>query len=138
MAHIALAFVVFFSSSGFVLHRHFCQTELKRVSLYVPAKTCHGSARRACPHHGTTPSCHLPQPDDNCCDDQAEFHKSEQVQLVQPFELPVLNVPVFVPVAVFAASTVPALDTGFPPAHLTFKPPIVCDNIPALLQTFLL
>ncbi len=128
--------MVFFSSSGFVLHRHFCQFELKRVSLYVPAKSCHESAQRACPHHGPAPSCHLPQPKDNCCDDQSEFHKSEQVQQVQLSELPVLKVPVFTPMAVFAEQGLLAESFGFPPVHLTFKPPIVCNNIPALLQTF--
>ena len=41
IVHIVLAMMVLLSSSGFIVQRHFCQNELKSVSIYLKPDHCH-------------------------------------------------------------------------------------------------
>jgi hypothetical protein len=68
--HIALAFILYLSTAGISVHSHYCKNELKDISFWLKAESCH-SVEKTCPHHP-------PQEDENerdCCDNQVTFEK---------------------------------------------------------------
>ena len=54
---LMMAFLMFFTSAGFTMDMHYCGGELKSVSFFGKAKTCHDMAgenetpKKDCPHH---------------------------------------------------------------------------------------
>jgi len=134
--HSILALVLFISSSGIVLHQHFCQGKLKDVAIFAKAKPCHDqhqSAKKpACPFH---PPAEMP---DDCCDDQTDFVKSEQDQQLSNFSYKVFQT------LTSAALIPPAINWKLPivdyitPLYRNYKPPPLVCNRSVLLQTLLL
>lgn len=150
--NIILAFLVFFSTTGFVVNKHFCQNELRQVSLFVKGESCHHKMEKmasmeACPMKGMKKSCskdgscsnqQSSKKKKNCCHDESRYVKSEQTQEKQSVEFPQLNNPVLVGVLFIALKIeLPSIDAHTLP-FLTYKPPIVGNDIQVLLQTFLL
>ena len=76
--------------------------------------------------------------DGNCCDNEKDYYKLDQDQQVQTLQIDLLKNPVLLS-AIFVA-----LNIDFPSIakqnryFLDYKPPIVSNDIQALLQTFLL
>jgi len=151
-SNIILAFLVFFSTTGFVVNKHFCQDELRQVSLFVKGETCHHKMEKmadmeACPMKGMKKSCskddsctnkQSPSKKKDCCHDESQYVKSEQTQEKQSVEFPQLNNPVLVGVLFVALNLeLPSIDDHALP-FLTYKPPIVGNDMQVLLQTFLL
>ncbi len=132
--HIALAALVYLSSLGVVLHGHYCQEELRSLSVFWPAENCHEQAMPVdCPMHGKDSRAPA---DKDCCDDRADYLKDDQEAA------PELPSPVVKPS--ITAAVLPAM--SLPPApgadrrsadYLHYKPPLlVCDRS-VVLQTFL-
>lgn len=140
IAHIALAFFIFLSSTGLVVNRHYCRSELKSTSLFVKAKGCHSPQRMAgCPMHQAS-GCegHEKGEKRGCCDDRTDYYKADNIQEGKYFQLPLLKAPAFM--AVLPARHIVALPAVDEHTlhYLTYRPPIVCSDLPVLLQSFLL
>lgn len=134
--HILLAFLVFFSSAGLVLNKHFCQDELKSVALFSKATPCHAQkAIKSCPMHGQMEMPASSQPE-GCCDDTSDYVKSDIDQIVTQLSLDLNPPPVFLPVALFSI-TIPSLSTDQKSVHyLNYKPPLIICDFTVDLQTF--
>ena len=76
--NIILALLVFISSSGLVLNKHYCMNELKNTALFFKAKSCHEESPMAnCPMHKHMASSEKK----DCCNDETEYIKSEVDQI---------------------------------------------------------
>ena len=137
--NIILAFVVFLSSSGFVVHEHYCQGELRSFAMFVQASECEKNAtgmdclnRKRSYHSRDQGSEH------DCCNETSIYHKLDQDQEVTIVPTRLTKNAVMVsgmPVPAKPDFTWPDIQS---PRHSTVQPFIVCDNIAVLLQTFLL
>lgn len=141
--NIALALLVFISSSGFVVNKHYCRNELKDVAIFVRAESCHIKTKvqkmpAACPMH-LAKGCEMPEQQDerDCCDDESEFVKLEQDQQVQSLTVDLLKHPVTL-VAIFVALKLqlPSQDARTI-SYLNYKPPLIVCDLSVSLQTFL-
>jgi hypothetical protein len=123
---------VFFSSAGLILNKHYCQNELKNVALFSKASSCHGpTTKKVCPHHQQKD-----KEDNNCCNDNWEFIKTEQNQEFQPLTQLFIPLPLAPPVVQFTPLQIGEISKGFD-SFIDFKPPIVCSEYLPKLQTFL-
>lgn len=139
IAHITLSALIFVSSTGFVLNKHYCQNTLKSKALFVKAESCkHQDAVKPCPIHGTMPIDRQDDPEKDCCKDKSEFLKNDDqfankvtdTELIQNF----LSAGVL---CVILNIDLPSIDKQTL-HYLNYKPPlIVCDDMPVSLQTFL-
>ncbi len=91
-----------------------------------------------CPFHQMHANCQDEEGENDCCEDESDFIKLEQDQQITNPELPISNLPITLSTVfiVFDIDFTSLSDNYL--QYLIYKPPIVCDNIPALLQTFLL
>lgn len=136
VTHIILAFSIFFSSTGFVLNKHFCQDELKSVAVFFKAEACHvQKAMKNCPMHAAMGHSASKEAK-GCCEDSSDYVKSETDQLnIQPtidlqFDPVLMNV-------LLVAFNVP-LNTFDKKAihYLNYKPPLILVDLPVRFQTF--
>ena len=142
--NIVLVALVFISSTGFVINKHYCQGSLKGTAIVVKAKSCHES--KAQDHAGMPPNCPMHQSGSStpceekkdCCNNESEFVKLDTDQEVTTFNLPDINLPVFTSILVFILNKQP-IEPEIAPVHfLNYKPPLIFSDVPATLQTFLL
>lgn len=142
--NIVLAALVFISSTGFVINKHYCQGALKETALVVKAKSCH--ERKAKGHAEMPPNCPMHQSGSStpceekkdCCNNESEFVKLETDQEITAFNLPKITTPVFTGILVFILNKAP-MEPEIAPVHfLNYKPPPIFSDVPATLQTFLL
>lgn len=130
--HIILAVLLFISSTGFVVNKHYCQNELKSMALFHKAEPCHqDKATKSCPMHSSGE-----QEKKDCCDDKTEYVKASDEQVAPSFEINLPNIPVLW-AAIFVVFNIelPALDSNTL-HYLTYKPPIVLNDLSVLLQVF--
>lgn len=151
MAHrilnIILATLVFISSTGFVINKHYCQGELKETAFVVKAKSCHEKVAAVEEEHSKMPpNCPMHQSKKSssceekkgCCENEAEFVKLELDQQVTSFEFQKLLVPTFISILVFSYNIDFSEHDSAPVHFKNYKPPsLVCDYSVSL-QTFLL
>ena len=135
--HIIIGILLFLGSTGIVVNKHYCQNELKSTALFLKAEACHAvTSVASCPMHQ-----HKGDEDrekKNCCDDKSEYVKSDNEQLVQSFEIDFPNHPVSLDNVPLVLNTDPSALDAHSLHYLTYKPPIVLNDIPVLLQAFLL
>ncbi len=70
-----LSFTIFFSSTGLLIRKHFCQNELQSASLFK-AKSCHSDESHHC--NATKKKCcqiKNSEEKDKCCHNQSEYVK---------------------------------------------------------------
>lgn len=136
IAHITLAFLLLLSSTGIVLNKHYCGSELKSMAVFMEATPCHHvKAVKSCPTHSSGEE-GLQKEKKGCCDDKTEYLKSDEEQLAQSFRFDLKNLPVLL-AAVFVAFDIKLPVTDSNTLHyLTYKPPIVFNDISVLLQVF--
>ena len=68
---LIMAFLMFFTSISFAVDVHYCKGELKSLSIFGKAKSCHEQkAVSTCPHHAKMQK---KQEDSNCCDNKTTF-----------------------------------------------------------------
>lgn len=142
---LIMAFLMFLSSAGFAMDMHYCGGELKSVSIFGKAKTCHemtkkDAAMKDCHHHKKMMSekedC---SEDKNCCSNKTVIIQSDQDQQIQSVDFVVskeLKQFVIAYVTVFFSdnSTLERQKSTF----ALYKPPLISRDISVLNQTFLL
>ena len=136
IVHIILSFLLLLSSTGIVLNKHYCGTELKSMAVFIGAKPCdHVKAMKGCTTHSSGEE-GLQQEKKGCCNDKTEYVKSDDDQLAQPFRIDLKNLPaLFATIFVAFNIQLPATDANAL-HYLTYKPPIVLNDISVLLQVF--
>ena len=134
--HIILALLVLLSTTGFTLSEHFCQSELQAVSVFPKAEGCQSEKA---PCRSTKKSCSSHDEGDcnGCCNNSSKYFQSDQDKQTHSFEFKQLKNPVLL-ATIFVVFNIqlPSFETA-KVNFLTYKPPIVCDDIQVLLQTFL-
>lgn len=138
IAHISLAFLLFISTMGVTVNKHFCQNELKSVALFVKAEACHSTkVKKPCPIHGFMMVEEEGSKDKGCCDDETEIVKNEEDQIGPSLpEMPVLSEALLATLFVALQLELPQLDLQTL-HYLNYKPPLlICDH-PSELQIFL-
>lgn len=142
--NIILAALVFISSTGFVINKHYCQGELKETALVVKAKSCHekelddrANMPANCPMHQSKNSSGCEEKK-GCCDNETEFVKLDIDQDIVSFEYQKLQIPQLATILVFATDF-NLEETITSPVHFkNYKPPLIVCDVPVSLQTFLL
>jgi len=134
--NIILAIILFLSSAGLLVNKHYCQDELKNVAIFVEAKSCHEQQEQAvCPHHQKAET---EEEKNNCCENESEFLKLDQDLQVENFDFASLKKPLQLAVVMIALTIELPSTESTNPHYLSYKPPIVCDDLPVVLQSFLL
>lgn len=134
--HIILAVVVFFSSTGVVLSKHYCQNELKSVAIFHKAKACHKQhAMKSCPFH---PGMMIPasEADKNCCDDETSYFQDEAEWFAQPGSFHLVKI--LSPAQLIDYSCpAPVVWEKSSTHYLNYKPPLIAFDRPIRFQQFL-
>ena len=128
--HIILSLSVLLSTTGIRLGKHFCKNEMQAVEVLAKTKACcKGKATCGSESGGC---------DKDCCSHEYEYFQSDQNKLVQSVDLPTLNKSALMAtLSLVFAIEVPSTDNNT--LHFqTYRPPIVQQDIPVLLQTFLI
>ncbi|PKV75187.1 HYC_CC_PP family protein [Pontibacter ramchanderi] len=130
---LTLALLVVFSSVGMTITRHLCAGELMATSFFTHSAACEMEKQRE-----SLPDCHKPAAEDDCCQDQTVVLEVEDEQQVSPtFKL---SVPDMTFIAAFA-TVWSVLFERYEPAHTfvpDYGPPLLSQDIPVLVQSFLL
>ncbi len=131
--HIILALLLFISSTGVVLHQHYCQNELKSAALFVAAKSCAmDRPTKSCPLH---PAMAITKK--GCCDDRTEYLQTDEEKLTAPVTVDLTDFPaLYCALLVVLQIDLPVADTKSL-HYLHYKPPILIRDLPVSLQTFL-
>lgn len=135
--HIVVIFSVLLSTTGLVIHKHYCQDELKSVSFLVEADHCHETAPMppSCPFHSSHDTKNSVPSD--CCDNEVEYLKSDQDLQIESNQNSISQT--FVHQIVYYVVNewiLSELICSFP-HYLNFKPPLIVCNVILFLQTFL-
>jgi len=143
---LIMAFLMFFTSSGLSIDRHYCQGHLKSFSFFGKAKSCYqladAESNLQCTANKNNKitekanSCSLMQKD--CCKNKLLQIISDQDKKIQSNQLLItqqLQTFVVAFVSVFLSS--PAYDT-VSANHISYKPPLIPKDIHVLLETYLL
>ena len=130
---LTLALLVVFSSLGMTITQHLCAGEIMATAYFSHSAACDMEKQRE-----ILPDCHKPVMDDDCCQDQTILLEVEDEQQLSPtFKL---SVPDMTFIASFAAVW-SAFFERYEPAY-TFvpdhAPPYLAQDIPVLVQSFLL
>lgn len=140
---LLMAILLLTSSVSFAVDMHFCKGELKSISFWGKAPSCHeqAAAKITCPHHQKMM---LEQgaaalEKSNCCDNQTvqvEADHERQSQTAAELEL---NSSLQYFLIAYTTSLFPAEDIARTPArYLNYKPPLLPRDILVLTQSFLL
>ncbi len=122
--HYALTLMLLIATTGVTLNKHYCMGRLKSVAVFHKAESCKTKFGWECPKH--------------CCDDQQEEYKVEDLSKVNHNydfspELQLISV---IDYAVILDELY-SEDTD-KPQYLNYKPPLIDQNIPVQVQSFLL
>lgn len=137
LVSLIMAFVIFISSTGLVLNKHFCQDQLKSMAIFVAAKSCQhqNTITVPCPIHGTM---EVPADEDNnCCDDQTEFLKADQDLISYSFEIKDTEQIQFLVGFAIAFLEEPLTGIEALVDYSQYRPPILVYDRTVRLQTFL-
>jgi len=133
ITHISLALLVFVSSSGFVFSQHYCMGMLKSTALFGEATQCHQQKTKQCPLHSKTKN-----NTKGCCDTKTQIIAgidydvtvSQAINLLPAAQLTIIDLPLLV--------TLSSTIDKQPVNYFNFHPPPILQDIPVLLQSFLL
>ncbi len=148
-----MAFMLLLSSTGFSIDLHYCQGKIKSFSLFGTAESCHDKAekshcQKACSNFDSgSNACHSVKPTTEIvADDQRSCCSNENMvvtpdmdtQKVVPEQLTETNINfISAFVAVFYADQTLDLAKRIIP-HQNYIPPLLDQDIPVLIQSFLL
>ena len=144
IAAISMALLMMLSSTGFSMDIHYCQDQMKGISLFGKAKSCHDKEATP-PCHKIKKSCHHQENDDvnkaekdNCCHNETVIiEKSDldatatQIATIQDIQLDF--VAAFVAVYILNYN----VQADFQP-YAQYKPPLPDRDVQVLYQTFLI
>lgn len=130
---LTLALLVVFSSVGMTITQHLCAGEVMATAFFSHSANCEMDKQRE-----ALPDCHKPVMDDDCCQNQTLVLEVEDEQQVSPtFKL---SVPDMTFIAAFTAVWSALFDL-YEPAYThvpDYAPPYLAQDIPVLVQSFLL
>lgn len=140
---LIMAILLFTSSVSFAVDMHFCKGELKSISFWGKAPSCHeqAAAKISCPHHRKimAEKGEAALKKSNCCDNhtvQVEADHERQTQAAVELEL---NPTLQYFLIAYTASLFTTEDIArMPVPYLNYKPPLIPRDIPVLTQSFLL
>ena len=147
IVHIGLASLIFFSSMGITVHKHFCHNELKTVQLYGKAKSCKEVKKKErfpklccigkiATH--STETCPLNTENEPCkhCEDVVEFLVLDDIIELPNYLFQVNEFKVYTPILVLEFAR---LQLNYPtPIYQNYKPPLPFkQDFSILYQTFL-
>jgi hypothetical protein len=143
---LTMAFLMFFTSAGLAIDMHYCGGELKSISFFGKAKTCHDMAgeneapMKNCPHHkkmmAEKTSC---SEDKDCCSNKTVLLQSDQDQKIQTTDFVIskeFKQFLIAYVLVFCMNDFDFKRESANFAH--YKPPLIQRDISVLNQVFLL
>ena len=140
---LLMALLLLASSVSFAVDMHFCKGELKSISFWGKAPSCHeqAAAKVSCPHHRKmmAEKGEAALEKSNCCNNrtvQVEADHERQTQTAMELEL---NPSLQYFLMAYTVSLLPAEDIARTLApYLNYKPPLIPRDIPVLNQSFLL
>ena len=140
---LLMALLLLTSSVSFAVDMHFCKGELKSISFWGKAPSCHEqvAAKVSCHHHRKmmAEKGEAALEKSNCCDNrtvQVEADHERQTQTAMELEL---NPSLQYFLMAYTVSLLPAEDIARTLApYLNYKPPLILRDIPVLNQSFLL
>ena len=135
-----LAIWVVLVSSGFTVHKHFCEGKLKRVAILGEASPCEHAQPVA--EASPCPMCKLKEqqkmPKNDCCENKISKLALEDtltpVKALVDFDKHFR----FVALVYFIFSELYSGHSAYYKDYLNFKPPLVAQDIPVLVQSFLI
>lgn len=132
-----MAFLMFFTSAGFSIDLHYCQKQIKGISLIGKAKSCH-AVQEKCPHHIQLSESNSATEKNNCCENETVQIQYDQDQKT-PSELIELNFecPVFFTISITAFLLNDEKDEPLLAISLYRPPPLIRD-ISILYESFLI
>ncbi|MBV6643929.1 MAG: hypothetical protein KI790_00680 [Cyclobacteriaceae bacterium] len=122
--HLSLATLILVSSTSFTVYKHYCMGRLQAVSIFTEPHVCMSES-------GDSQNC-LP----DCCNDTSEeVHANDEAGIISNNQS--LQDAQLVPVVYVLIEEIisPSNDSTFPRAY---KPPLIANYIPAVIQIFLL
>lgn len=136
---IFLAFQVLLSSMSFNLGMHFCGGDLQSISLFGEATPCDHAVKKesnSCPFHSNMKE---PNKKKGCCDDKElkiEGQEHETIVSTSSFDLsPDFEID---PIQFIGFVQSCSDEMVFFSKYLNYKPPLIRQNIPVLIQSFLI
>jgi len=143
IAAISMALLMLLSSTGFSMDVHYCQDQVKGISLFGTAKSCHDKQETP-PCHQTKKTCHHKEDgisktdNDNCCHNETVIiEKSDldatntQIATFQDIQLEF--VAAFITVYILNYD----VQTDYH-RYAQYKPPLPDRDVQVLYQTFLI
>lgn len=135
MFAISLAFLMLFSSAGFAMDMHYCKGELKGISFFGNAKSCHTQSE--------IPPCHktlkkVQEHQNRCCENQQMVIEKTHFSATNSQLVSYKGIGVEFICALIAVFVTPQDITKKADFFPHFKPPLPKRNIQAHLQTFLI
>lgn len=139
-----MAGLMFLTSPGFAIDKHFCQGELKDIRLFGKAKSCHEAEQAehkpACPFHPKLQenSATSTLDEKDCCTNQATYVVSgEKTSELASTKSAAHSVTLLY--AILPVDKTPLPEISYSSLHyLNYKPPLLNRDIPVLVQSFLL
>jgi hypothetical protein len=130
-----LALLVFISSSGLVLNKHYCMNELKNIAIFFKAKSCHEESIMAnCSMHK-----HLVSHEKkDCCNDETEYIKSDIDQMQTTADVLSFQQIVQPGMALLLSNEDSSSFYKQLIHYLNYKPPLLACNVLVRFQAFLL
>ncbi len=132
---LSLAFILLFSSTGMAMDMHYCNGNLKSISLFGTAKSCHTKSN--------VPPCHMAQQKaqdqhEGCCENQQVVIEKGQFDATAPQHTALEGISLEFIYAIVAVFVIPQ-DIAKKAEYIPhFKPPLPKRNQQAHLQTFLI
>jgi hypothetical protein len=144
---LTLAFLMLMTSVSFAVDRHYCNGELKSVSLFGKAKTCHEKAvtnkKPTCPHHQKMQQESKRSNGDemaknDCCENKTTIIQADDDQINSD-----LSLPTFQQLQQFAIAYILAFHATITTDKqsiqgVSYLSPMIPKDIYALSETFLL
>ncbi|MEQ8706006.1 MAG: hypothetical protein RIC19_18900 [Phaeodactylibacter sp.] len=138
-----MAVLLLTSSVSFAVDMHFCKGELKSISFWGKAPSCHeqATAKITCPHHQKmmADKGEAALKKSNCCDNhtvQVEAEHERQTQTSGELELKPSSQQFLLAYTCAFLLPQPAILSSTRYQH--YKPPLIYTDIPVLTQSFLL
>jgi len=132
---LVMALLILITSVGFSLDIHYCNGQLKSVSFFGKAKSCHdNSVQKSCSHHKEL------QKDNDCCENRTFVFQSD---LDKDLDSKVFTLPVtkelssfIVAFTIVSLNLYPKFETNIIESY--YSNPIIHRDIYVLFETFLI
>ena len=140
---IFMAFLMFFSSTGFSMDIHYCQDELQTISLFGKAKSCFEMNDVIQPSMNVEVCLmdkDFTQVDrKKCCHNERLSIESLEFQELSKQKIPIeISVVKFLTTFIYTYINLFSIDTNHSNEYITYYPPILNPDIQVLFQSFLI